>query len=164
MHLRIHLQSANALHLVFDDLSGVLVVSGPMPGDEKSYFRRFGLTGKRMFLDDLARAGQQNLGHAFMRSYRATIVNRLVALLPLSIEGAGFSGLSKPQFSRDDFLGEVAFADKQRNNKNSWRERTPQNPGDTRFLLPEALQDLGEGAAAAQFIRVLVGWGGGIRV
>ena len=60
----------------------------------------------------------------------------------------------KTQFLWNDFCAEIAFADKQRRDENSWRGNFRQNFFDLRFLFPERLAHLREEAPAAQFRRV----------
>ena len=69
-----------------------------------------------------------------------------------------FSGaIRKAEFAGNHLFGEVAFADEERHDKDARSEGGAQNRGDARFLFPEGFKYIGENAAAAQFIGVLVG-------
>ena len=77
---------------------------------------------------------------------------------------SGFPLLAKAQFARNDFLGEIAVADKKRHDENARRKNSAHHLGQVRLLFPEALQHLREKAAPAQFIGVLASGRGRIGI
>ena len=98
-----------------------------------------------------------------MRANRAAVVNRLVAPF-LNAGKIGLVVRSQAELARDDFLGEIAFADKQRYDEYARRKHAAQHGADGRLQFPEAFNHLREDAAPAQFIRVLIRRRGRVRI
>ena len=71
---------------------------------------------------------------------------------------------AKAELARNDFTGEIAFADEERRNEHPRRGKIRQNLFDLRFLFPERLADFGKNLPAAQFRRVLMDGRGGTGV
>src|SRR5438477_5151965 len=111
-------EAANDFDLAFDGFAGVFVVAGAMPGNEQGGLTRLRCGGEGMFLHDITRAGEQDLGHALVSADGAAIVNGLVAALQHAFIFARRAS-RHAEFARDDFFGEIAFADKEGNDKNS---------------------------------------------
>ena len=134
-----------------------------MPGDEQGSLAGRGNARRRVVLDDAARAGQEHLSHAVMGANRAAVVERLGAAL-LDAREIGLVIRAQAEFARDDFLGEVPFADEQRHDENARGEDAAQHATDGGLQLPETFDDLREDAATAEFIGVLVGRRGRIAI
>ena len=116
-----------------------------------------------MFVNNFTGARQQHVRHAVVRADRTAVVNRPAAA-PLRAGKIGSIIGAKAEFARDDFLGEITFADEQRNDEDTRRKYAPQHAANGRLEFPEAFEHLREKLAAAQFIRVLIRRRGGIRV
>ena len=158
---------ADEFDLAFDGLAGVFVVAGAVTGNEKGGLGWLGSARKRMFLDDVAGAGDQQFGHAFVSANRAAIVDLLGATVGLSdLEGieARHPVKGEAEFARDNFLGEIPFADEERNNEYPRGECAAKNGGDGGFLFPERFEHVRKNPAAAEFIRMLIGRRGGIGI
>ena len=62
---------------------------------------------------------------------------------------------AKPQFARDDFLSEIAFADEQRHNKNPRGENPAKYLPNIRLLFPKCFLNLRENFSPPKLIRML---------
>ena len=75
-----------------------------------------------------------------------------------------FARTEQAEFAREYFLGEIAFADEQRDDEDTRGEHPAQDLPDIGFLLPKGLPHLREEGAPPQCIRVLASRRGGIGV
>ena len=75
-----------------------------------------------------------------------------------------FARAAEAKLAGDDFLGEVAFADEQRDHEHPRGEDAAQGLPKVGFLLPEGLAHLREEAAPAQFVGVQPCRRGGVGV
>ena len=158
--LRINVHGADAFYLKLDDFAGVLVVAGSMTRDEERDLGRLRFARKGMFLHDLpARASSTSVMLSWVPTGPA-IIDRLIEVLPGSIERALFWSFNETQFAWNDFFGEVAFADKERDHKDARGKDAPKHSGDAGLLFPEAFEDLREDPTATEFIGVLIRGGG----
>ena len=64
---------------------------------------------------------------------------------------------AQAEFSRDNFLGKVTFADEQGKDEGTRSEHATQDAANGRLEFPKAFEHLREKVATAQFIRVLIG-------
>src|SRR5439155_26322481 len=107
---------ANKFDLPLDGLAGILVAARAVPGDEQRGLAGLWSARRGMLFDDVARAGQQHLRHAVVRADWTAVVERLAAAL-LHAREVRLVVRAQAEFTRDDFLGEVSFADEQRHNE-----------------------------------------------
>src|SRR5688572_163532 len=130
---------ADEFDLAFDRFAGVFIVAGAVAGDEERGFGRLGRARERMFLDDVASAGEQEFGHAFVGADRPAIKDLLrepVILANLNTIEAGCAVMREAEFARNDFLGEVTLTDEERDYKNALGEGTAKDGGDAGLLFP----------------------------
>ena len=163
MHFRVNVSRADEFDLSFDGCARVFVVARAVAGDEQSDVLPLGRCRPGMFLNNFTGARQQHVRHAVVRADRTAVVNRPAAA-PLRAGKIGSIIGAKAEFARDDFLGEITFADEQRNDEDTRRKHAPQHAANGRLEFPEAFEHLREKVATAQFIRVLIRRRGGIRV
>jgi hypothetical protein len=97
-----------------------------------------------------SRAVKQEIDHAGIVSDRFAILN--------SFPGSTSDRSGEFQFSGDNRLGEVTFANKVWYDVYIVAFDHTQNFSKARFFLPEAAIDLGEKLATANLVRVLEGW------
>ena len=161
--LGVKVAGGDEFHLAFDGLAGVFGVAGAVAGDEKGRLGGFGGAWEREFFDNLRGGSEEDVGHAGMSSDRAAVIEGLGAAALDAVELSLLFG-TEAEFARNDFLGEVALADEERNNKNARGEDAAQDLGKVRLLFPECFLHLGEKAATAEFIGMAPGGEGGIGV
>ena len=164
-------KGADELDLVFDGFAGVFIIAGAVSRDEKGGFGGFGRAGEGMFLNYFAGPSEENMGHAVVGADGTAIVESLGGERGAGWRGTcldtGIIGLTrneKAEFTRDDFFGEITFADEKGDDENTRSEGGAEDRGDGGFLFPECFENGGENAAAAEFIGMLPGWSGGIGV
>src|SRR5207247_2492745 len=118
---------------------------------------------ERKLFHNLASAGENHAGHAVMRADRAAVVKRLLAAF-LHARQILLRIRAQTEFTRNDFFREIAFADEQRHDEDSWSEHAAQHTGDARLKLPKAFEHLRKNLASAQFVRVLMSRRAGFRI
>ena len=164
LHIGIKSLAAQQLDLALDGLTRVFVVAGSVSRNEKSglVWRRWG----GFVSDHLAGPGAQHRRHAVVSSHRPTIKEPLAAALRRHRERsqALLARCQQSQFTRNDFLGEIAFTDEERNEKHPGGKNPATNLPEIRLLLPESLLDLRKTSATPKFISMLPSWRGGIGI
>jgi len=155
------------LNLMLNGFAGIFVLAGSVTGDEERRFGGLWFARERKLLHHFPSAGEQDLGHAVVRANRAAVKKSLFTALfykRMALD-FGFWALDfESQFAREDFLGEIAFANEERHNENSGRKNSAQHLREIWFLFPERFLDLRENFSPAQIVGVLVSGRGGIGI
>src|ERR1051325_6994892 len=124
MHFAVEFSRPDQVGLAFDGFAGVLVVAGAVTRDEKRGVLRLRRTGKGMLLHDFASAAQKHVRHAVVSADRAAIIELLRSAFRLP------HPWFESQFPRNDFLGEVAFADEEGHDEYTRSEHAAQDTSD----------------------------------
>ena len=157
----VNLSGADELDLPVDGAAGIGVAAGAMAGDTEGDVSRPGGAGKGELADDLGGAGEDDGGHALVGADGGAVVKFGGG----GLEPGGRRG--EAEFARDDFAGEVAFADEEGDDEDTGAAgggEFGEDGLDTGLLFPEGLADVGEKAAAAEFAGVLADGRGGLVV
>src|SRR5436190_13593773 len=129
MDFAVDVLGADEVGLALDGFAGVFVVAGAVAGDEECSVLRFRRAGKGMLVYDFAGAAEEDVGHAVVCADRAAVVEDLgVAALNMR-RGEDTPPYLKAEFTRDDFFGEVAFADEEGHDEDSRGEDAAQDAG-----------------------------------
>src|SRR4051794_37153981 len=100
-----------------------------------------------MLLDYLASPSQEHPRHARMGANWSAVIKSLAAALLHSGKFALPFG-PQTQFTRNSFLSEIPFADKNRDNENPPRGLAANDFSNLRLLFPKAFQDPPENVAS----------------